>query len=213
MSPKGHSLVLLRETAVGAIKSKVLSDTEAEQEASEELQPGERLVWVGRPIPARVAWSGAAPLLFLVGLFWTGAAIYWTLHAGATLIHPPRPGTPASSSEIAFVLFGIPFLIVGIIILCMPFWAYRAAAGTVYAITSQRLLIISRARVRRVRSISSESVASIERRERAGGIGDLIFRQTSAAPSENAIPWRFFAIANAREAEDAIRNTFPKFGA
>lgn len=103
--------------------------------------------------------------------------------------------------------------------MCKPFWAYQQANTTVYAVTSKRLLIISGLRLRRVQSISAETIARIDRREGAGGAGDLIFRPSQAAGSEpassriaNSRASGFYAIARVRDVESTIQDTFLGLG-
>ncbi|HEX5322572.1 MAG TPA: hypothetical protein VFW40_02220 [Capsulimonadaceae bacterium] len=195
----------------------MLNSSDAENVANRELQPGETLVWVGKPIPSRVAWSGGTIPIFLFGLLWTAFFVFWTGTAFSWAVSPSRTTAPPTALEIAFPFFGIPFLLVGLAMLSMPFWAYRTAGQTVYAVTDKRLLIITRLRTLNVQSISPEILIGIDCRERPDGSGDLIFTSnqvtavTPASNRRNLPPEGFYGVPNVREVEGSVRTTFPKF--
>src|SRR5579883_1999458 len=152
----------------------MLSSLDAQREASQELEPDETLIWAGKPDPARAAWSAGTPLLFFCGLVLTSFSLLWSLAVAQSFLHPSKKGGP-SGIEIAFPFFGVPLILVGRGFLSAPYWAYRLASKTIYAITSKRLLVITDLHTRKVRSLSPDTISSINLRERSGGEGDLVF--------------------------------------
>src|SRR5262249_47548939 len=95
-----------------------------------ELDKGEQIAWIGRPI----AWRYALPYVavLLVGIPFTVFALFWM---GAVRGFPSA-GVPV------FALFGIPFVVVGLGMLLSPFWMLYRAGRTAYAITDRRALIV-----------------------------------------------------------------------
>src|SRR5260370_26489638 len=93
----------------------------------------------------------------------------------------------------AFPLFGLPFLCIGLAVILAPLWAYLKGRSTVYAVTNQRVMIISGSGNRSVKSYTPADIVSVEHRERPAGSGDVLLlttvitrANTSASPSELA---------------------------
>ncbi len=167
--------------------------------AQREMRPGERLIWADRPAPRRMALAGLPVMLF--GAVFAGFALFWI--AGAASM------TPADSGVFAFFpLFGVPFLLVGLGIMLTPVWIWLGAKKTIYAISSDRLVII---KGNRVQSFEADEIDELERRERADGTGDVIFnRQLVRSHSRHHGRTRerkigFFGIPEVRRVEDEIR--------
>lgn len=196
----------------------MISSLEAEREINQELQPEETLVWIGQPNPARAVWSAGAPVMFLFGLVFTVFAFFWTLSAAAPLLHSSHQRSAPNGFEIAFPFFGAPFILVGLSFLLRPYWMYRLASQTIYAVTSKRLVVISGMRIRSVQSINPDALTGIDRLERPDGTGDIVFRSNQAPVAQpgprfaNLAPG-FYGIPNVRDVESTIRNTFPDLAA
>lgn len=89
------------------------------------LEPGETVLWEGKPVYRRPRSSG---YVIFFGIFWLSFAIVWTVVVG--------------SMAGAFALFGFPFITVGIWILFGTGYSARHAfAGTYYMITERRILL------------------------------------------------------------------------
>ncbi len=167
--------------------------------AQREMRPGERLIWADRPAPGRMALSGLALTAF--GSVFGGFAAFWIVGAASTV--------PSDAGAFAFFpLFGVPFLLVGLGMMLAPLWIWMGAKKTVYAISSDRLVII---RGDRVRSFEPDEIEGLERREGADGRGDVIFRRDlvrshsrhHGRTRERKIG--FFGIPEVRRVEDEIR--------
>lgn len=167
--------------------------------AQREMRPGERLIWADRPAPGRMVLSGLVLTAF--GSVFAGFAAFWIAGAASA--------TSGDSGVFAFFpLFGIPFLLVGLAIMLAPLWIWMSAKKTIYAISSDRLVIIMG---RRVRSFEPDEIDSLERREKADGSGDIIFRRDlvrshsrhHGRTRERKIG--FIGIPEVRRVEDEIR--------
>ncbi len=143
-----------------------------------ELDKGERLLWVGQPNPGRLSRQ-AVPLVF-VGIFFTGFALFWIALAGGIMggFNMAAPGG-FDFCFACFPLFGIPFVLVGLMLLTAPLWAARRARSTCYAVTDRRAILwnagwfgsIS------VRSFRPPDLTRMQRVEYADGTGNLIFQE------------------------------------
>jgi hypothetical protein len=129
------------------------------------LQGGETVLWTGRPDPRRLL-SGKDIFLIPFSLLWGGFAIFWeasVLSFGGGVNGPP----------IFFVLWGIPFVLVGQYIIWGRFLVKRRyRKQTVYAVTNQRVLIL---RGRSLQSIFLSQLPPIVQSSRADGTGSLEF--------------------------------------
>lgn len=167
-----------------------------------ELDPGERIEWVG--VPKKVLFQPASLGAFLFGIPWTAFAIFWT--AGAAWM------TSQSDMEVGmfrlFPLFGVPFILVGLGMLSSPFWAMRKAGKTVYVITDRRAITFEGGRSISIRSYDPDKLTEISRREKADGSGDIIFGQQAWTHGQGNFPigeQGFFRIPNVREVEKRLR--------
>lgn len=91
------------------------------------LQPNELLLWCGAPGAGRLNSYGRAPVMF--SIIWMGFALIWEVAA-------------VMSGQIIMVLFGLPFLAIGLsIVLGKPLRNAKLKGKIFYAVTDQRLLI------------------------------------------------------------------------
>jgi hypothetical protein len=94
------------------------------------IEPGESIVWSGRPDPS-VIFTAADGLLLPYGVFFTGFYIFWLT------------GVLNTKAPALFVLFGSAFLLIGLYYLVGRFivkwWLKRRTA---YAITNRRAIVI-----------------------------------------------------------------------
>ena len=114
--------------------------------AEKELAPGEKLIWADRPRALALARrEGPA---FLMGIPFTAFALFWTWGASGAVGHAP------DAFGVFFPLWRLIFIAIGLWILSTPLRAAMKAPSTIYAITSDRLLIIEGARSHRVTSFT-----------------------------------------------------------
>jgi len=146
------------------------SDTSSFRPVAEAaLSPGERLYWVGRPNPMRSMRSNLTRPLF--GLLWTGM-VYFMFTKFSSFGSSFRSSSSGFATIFQLVL-GVFFLI-GLGMIFSPLWNYIKARFTVYALTDERALIISRLPSQSVRSYSARNFEKVERRG-TDQEGDVIF--------------------------------------
>ena len=125
------------------------------------LAPDEEVTWSGRPDPARCALREVPKLLF--GMFFFGFAVFWTVMAASAGL---------------FALFGIPFLVIGALIVSSPIRAYFRAMRTYYAITNKRVVILTLGGRTESLSIAPQQIQGVERIDHRNGRASLRLRQT-----------------------------------
>ena len=149
--------------------------------AARELLPGERLQWAARPRPWAVARQRLTTLVGAVFLLAIGGAAI-DLGSGAVL----TSGGPLSALPVAGI--GALFMLLGIAFAGAPLAAAWQARGTVYAVTSLRLLVIDRVFIHRVAAFAPEDIQGIMvTNERPDGSADSSARTSGtygcAAPA------------------------------
>ena len=138
------------------------------------FEPGERLLWAGRPAPFRTAREKIVQAMFgalfilLIFLMYVSGLFASGPYFGAASV--PFTLRPAILSAAAFLaLFGALFLL----------FAYWAAQRTVYAVTDRRVLSLTRGRpARMVRYVDMQVPLLNLRRD---GSGDIHFNGKSRA--------------------------------
>lgn len=97
--------------------------------ASDEVRPGERLLWVGQSDPARL-FSPRDAFLVPFSLLWGGFAIFWEV------------GVLTTGAPWFFALFGSVFVLIGLYLIAGRFLVKRHRKRTeVYAVTERRAFI------------------------------------------------------------------------
>ena len=167
-----------------------------------ELYRDERVTWSAQPLPGRLARQAWPMVLF--GLPWTAFAIFWVTMASR--------GVSASNHGGAFIffpLFGLPFILIGIGMLSSPFWLRRQAGRTLYVLTNQRAIILSRGWFGRisVRSFAPEGLSDLRRNQYADGSGDLDFTQDIRRNNDgnSRVSVGFLGVAEVKSVEEQIR--------
>jgi hypothetical protein len=185
-----------------------------------ELRDGERLLWVGQPLPARYARAAWPMVLF--GIPWTAFAVFWIVMAGgmgffAANAGPGGPGAGgAALFGCCFPLFGVPFVLIGIGMLTSPIWLRRQARRTCYALTDRRAIVWKAQSFGgvEVRSYGPDDLTRLVRTENADGTGDLVFEEfvrttrrygNNGNRSTYRTRYGFLAIADVRRIEELLR--------
>ncbi len=161
-----------------------------------ELEPGERIRWVGMPRARFFTVAGVFPFLFAIP--WTGFALFWICGAAGFRM-------PSFTRAVDFFpLFGVPFVAVGFFLLATPFWVYRLARNTAYVLTDRRAILFEGGRSRTIRSFRPSELIGIFRREYPDGTGDVLFSQTAASEDKTA-EVGFLRIAEPKAVEAMLR--------
>jgi hypothetical protein len=176
---------------------------ELQQAVQAQLDSGEQLLWYGQPIPKRTMRTAMPIVLF--GIVWTSFALFWM--AGAAGFRIPDF---SRLSESLFALFGIPFVLIGLGLLASPYFVYKKAKRTVYAITNRRALIVIGGKSKFIQSYSGKEIGTISRSERADGTGDIFFGEEVG--EKRTKPVGFLAIPDVRRVERILIDTFKKEG-
>lgn len=98
------------------------------------LESGESVVWSGRPQTIKVLLIIAPLIIFSV--FWTAMSVKWIYSAAGNKI--PDLGDPSEY----FALFGVPFVLVGLVQFLSAFWFFGRIRRLYYAVTDKKFLIV-----------------------------------------------------------------------
>jgi hypothetical protein len=131
-----------------------------------EMRPQERLIWADRPI-ARVRGAQALGRIAF-GILFGGFAAFWTSAAWVM-----TRGVSNDLFGVFFPLFGIPFIVVGGGIVVAGARSWRDGGAIVYALSDERVLIITGGQKRTVRSLDLKAIRGVERADGAGGSGTI----------------------------------------
>ena len=143
-----------------------IHDFDSAQIVLRELEPGEQLLWSGRPgqgVRLRRADAFAIPF----SLIWAGFTAVWEIEA-------IRSGEP-----LFMRLWGIPFLVLGAYLVVGRFVAdARLRRNTVYGVTDRRVILVSGLFSRSTTSHLLRAVPAITLSERRDGEGDVVLDAT-----------------------------------
>jgi len=177
---------------------------ELDDKVRNELESGERILWMEQPIPRY--FTTASTGFFLFGIPWTAFAVFWICGACGFKL----PDFSKGMTELLFPLFGVPFVLIGFIMLSVPLWRYRKAFRTVYVITDRRAITFETGwkRTITIRSYPPAKLQNIFRKENRDGTGDVILRQHSYSDSEGgqySTEYGFMNIRNPKAVEDMLK--------
>ena len=170
------------------------------------IDPGEQLIWQGKPYPARYALRKAG-YTFPFGIVFFGFSLFW--------IHGAYMAANKTTSELGFPfwLFGIPFVLVGACMVLSPAWYFFRAMTTTYSLTDRRAVMDVSGPFSRRTSIPLNQMPFVDVRSSADGPGHVLFQE--AAPYYRS-GWGttqrdgFVAIADAAKVGQMLRSTIQK---
>lgn len=171
-------------------------DPELRRSIEPELEPGERLLWVGQPEPWRVARQSLGVLIF--GIPWTLAVLSF--------------GRPSLDS-LPFSLIPGFLALFGMFICCTPLVSYLDAQRTTYGVTDRRVLILVRGRRGKLECYRPADLCPAERRELPDGSGDLLIARRQEKDSDGhprTVDVKLVGIPQVREVERLLRQHFPR---
>jgi hypothetical protein len=173
---------------------------------NDELIDEESIQWIDQPIP--IFFSPGATGLFLFGTVWTAFSIFWV--CGAAGIGDMEQGINLNViqlGQLALAAFGIPFVLIGFGLLSAPWWMYRFAKRTVYAITNHRAIIVQGGfSGLTVTSYYPNDIVYISRNQRAKGRGDILFRYGGTGGEHSTTGQGFENIRNVKEVERILQD-------
>ncbi|MDP3271797.1 MAG: PH domain-containing protein [Polynucleobacter sp.] len=169
-----------------------------------QLSRDEKVLWAGQPKQG-VILRGADALMIPFSLMWGGFAIFWEL------------SVLQSDAPAIFVLFGIPFVLIGLyLIVGRFFFDAKQRANTYYGVTDERVIIISGVFSRKIKSLNLRTLSDLSLLEGKGGEGTVSFGGGSPLSSmfagfagwpgmEQYLGPRFELIPNAKSVFETIR--------
>jgi hypothetical protein len=133
-----------------------------------DLLPDEQIVWSGQP-ESSILFTPMDLLLVPFSLLWGGFAIFWELSVIGTF----KSNQPAPAF---FPLFGVPFVLVGLYFIFGRF-VYKSwkKKRTWYAVTNQRVLIVTQGISRTCQALSIATLPAIDKTVRSNGSGNIKF--------------------------------------
>jgi hypothetical protein len=176
------------------------------EEIGREVSGTERVLWSGQPRQG-IVFRGADVFLVPFSLLWCGFAIFWE---ASVLRAPKAPGL--------FAVWGVPFVCAGIYMVAGRFFTdAEQRKRTFYAVTNERVVIVSGLFARSVKSLDLRTLADLSLSEGANGQGSISFGggsnfgsmsggMSSWPGSQANVGPRFDLIPNARAVYDIIRN-------
>jgi hypothetical protein len=140
------------------------------------LDRGERVIWSGRPAQGlRLRGSDAYFIPF--SLFWCGFICFWEWG----VIHTNAP--------VFMSLWGIPFILMGIYLLIGRFFVdAMLRRSTLYAVTNDRILIISGLWSREIKSLKLKTLDEVAVSAGASGAGTISFGRSVMPYRTGALP-------------------------
>jgi hypothetical protein len=152
-----------------------------ETSLSNELLEGEELIWSGRPIEGRKGMTSPAHRLQIVARIYVVLGLVLMLVA---LIIEILIGDLSAGRESFLFLPGFFIIILGIgLVLMSKIGNNFAPKTTLYAITTQRIIILHSGRELRVMSFDKRAIKQVQRVEHPDGSGDLVFFSVPVSPS------------------------------
>jgi hypothetical protein len=138
-------------------------ETSSEMLISSELGSGERLLWTGQPKQG-IVLRRADLYMVPFSLMWGGFAFFWEYSVWT------------HDAPFFFSLWGIPFVLMGIYIIGGRFFLEaRQREQTFYAVTNERILIISGLLSRRIKSLNIRTLADVSLDQTSNGTGTITF--------------------------------------
>ena len=119
------------------------------EEIAAQISSGERVLWAGQPKQGVIV-RGADAFMIPFSLMWGGFAIFWE----ASVLKTEAPGF--------FALWGIPFVLFGLyLIFGRFFFEAKQRAHTYYAVTNERIVIISGIFDRKIKSLNLRTLSDL----------------------------------------------------
>jgi hypothetical protein len=132
-------------------------------ELKQQLDPNETLLWTGQP-QRGIVFRPSDIFIIPFSLFWCGFAIFWFVSA------------LTSGAPIFFAMFGIPFVIIGLIFVFGRFIIdAKQREHTTYGLTENRIIIKSGVFSKSVKSLNIKTLFDIEFIEKEDGSGTITF--------------------------------------
>jgi hypothetical protein len=169
------------------------------------LDPGEELIWSGRPSPMWLAIRRGWWFL-IFGVLLVGSFISFLVAPGFARL-PAQTEQSLNQGVIAARAIHTWGAVVGAGLLLFFGWLWRRAARTTYLLTNRRIVVDAAGPMARRMSIPLEHLRFIDLRSRLVGPADLTFNETRVFGIEGWGPRRegFLAVPDAAQVERMVR--------
>lgn len=179
-----------------------------------EIAPGERVLYAATP--SRRAGLLPALGVFLFGVGWSSIAFTFFFVSIAMAVGLGPAGVispePLSWMAIAFALFSLPFVAVGLVCLSAPFYIVHRNGHLAHVISDRRVLNVYSGRYSGAESYALDRIMSLTRTDWKNGRGTLSIGYGFDKDSDGdarALSVDFGGVADVRRAESALRSVAP----
>jgi hypothetical protein len=177
------------------------------KQLANELSSGERLLWSGMPDAATTLRATTPILLF--GVPWLLFILGWEGIALAMVFHVFMENSSNTPWFVPFIMmiFGIPFVAVGVFMVGQPFAAAKKARCTLHAVTDQRVItLFYDDPLRTIDSQFVHTITGMTLKEKASlGSLQIVFGTTKDSDGDTTkIIQDWIGVPNARGAKAAI---------
>lgn len=163
-------------------------------------------MWDGVP-NARRAAIAAIPDTITPGIALLGFALLWTIQAYSAAVSASTASAKTTSPVRGSLMVAVILLVAALANFVRPLWVYRRALGTVYAVTSHRVLIIRGNRSSSVDSLDPAEIFEVKCRERQHGAGDVMISTNFSVQARNTLArrrWWFYGVPSAKEVANRV---------
>ena len=168
-----------------------------------QLGVGEQVLWHGRPIDG-LRLRPRDVFFIPFSLLWCGFVVFWNVTVWS------------QHSPLFFRLWGVPFLLVGAYMVIGRFFVDAwMRARTDYAVTNERILIVTHLFSERATSLSLASLPEMTLQVNASGRGTIQFgiatpvgvtwNPSGTFDTQQRMPPNFFEVPDARAVADLVR--------
>jgi uncharacterized membrane protein len=168
-----------------------------------ELLPGEQLVWHDQPVPRMIFRREIGGVVF--GVIWFAASLVSAVSQLGGLLQ--SQDLESTVILVGFLLMTTAVgLLPGLLFLASPYWSWRNAKRTYYALTNQRAIIFLGCwwKTTKVYAYVPAQLAHLRRVQFADGTGHLFFDPPPAAvsrhgDSQTPVILGFIGVRNVKE--------------
>lgn len=140
---------------------------DATQVIQKEIEPKEKLLWADQPAQG-IKLRGSDVFMIPFSFLWGGFAIFWEY------------SVMKSGAPLFFLLFGIPFVLIGLYIIFGRFYVEaKQRKNTFYGVTNERVIITSGLFRKKVKSLNLRTLTDISLSESSSGSGSITFGNTT----------------------------------
>lgn len=134
---------------------------------------GEQVLWAGQPDAWKALLLTTPILLFAIP--WTVFAVGWEYIAVAMLFAEGSQAPQGAGKVMSYVfpVFGLPFVVIGLVMTGSPLWVWWKARRTIHVLTTRRLATVLAGKSLDVTSVEIGQIVSTTRKEKRDGSGTL----------------------------------------